>query len=97
MAEISIRTILNSTINGIGAITFGIGSLIFSILFFKISYIPRSISIYGLAASLFVIIGMAMQMAGVSGSIILLIWMSMLLSELKYGFWLFSKGVDNGS
>lgn len=78
----------------IGAISFGIGSLIFNYLFFKSRFVPRFISVFGMVASLLVLFGMILDITTVgNGSIILAIWLIMMVSELMYGFWLPLKGI----
>lgn len=78
----------------IAAIAFAIGSFIFSYLFFKSRFVPRFISIFGMAASILVLLGMILDITTVgNGSVILGIWLIMMVSELMYGFWLPIKGI----
>ena len=80
----------------IAAISFSVGSFIFNFLFYKSRFVPRFISVFGMIASILVLFGMILQITTVGyGSVILYIWITMMISELMYGFWLPIKGIKN--
>lgn len=80
----------------IGAISFSIGSFIFNYLFYRSRFVPRFISVFGMFASILVLFGMILDITTTGyGSVILYIWITMMISELMYGFWLPLKGIKN--
>ena len=78
----------------ISSILFSIGSLIFFYLFYKSKYIPETLSILGIFASVMVtIVGFAMFIFPSHSGIIQLGWIPMFIAEITLGFLLIFKGL----
>jgi hypothetical protein len=78
----------------IGATFFAVGSLCFSYLLLRGRMVPAALAWIGVIASILVVVGLPLQLAGVLGSPITdLMWLPMLLFEVPLGFWLIIKGV----
>ncbi len=88
--------LLNAPGANLGAIFFAIGSLMFSYLFLRGRMIPTWLAWVGLFASIILVIGLPLQLAGfLTGSIVNYVWIPMLVFEVPLGFWLIVKGVRN--
>ena len=73
---------------------FAVGSTLFSYLFLRGRMIPVALAWLGLLASLLLVVGLPLQIAGVlRGSITQLMYLPMLAFEVPLGFWLLFKGV----
>jgi len=73
---------------------FAVGSTLFSYLFLRGRMIPVALAWLGLLASLLLVVGLPLQIAGVlRGSITQLMYLPMLAFEVPLGFWLLIKGV----
>jgi len=86
----------NSQIIGfnISSILFSIGSLIFFYLFLKSKYIPATISVFGIFASVMVtIVGFGILIFPNHSGIIQLGWIPMLIAEIILAYWLLVKGL----
>lgn len=78
----------------ISAILFSIGSLLFFYLFFKSKYIPETISVLGIFASVMVtLIGFAILIFPDRSGVIQLGWIPIFIAEISLGFWLLLKGL----
>jgi hypothetical protein len=78
----------------ISAILFSIGSLIFFYLFFKSTYIPQIISIFGIFASVMVtLVGFAILISPDVTGVIQFGWLPMIIAEITTGVWLLFKGL----
>ena len=79
----------------IGATFFAVGSTIFSWLMLRGRLIPVALAWIGVVASVLLVIGLPLQMAGVaSASVVGYLWLPMALFEIPLGFWLIFKGVS---
>ena len=77
-----------------GATFFAVGSTLFSYLFLRGRTIPVALAGLGVVASVLLVIGLPLQLAGVlRGSITQLMWLPMAAFEIPLGFWLMIKGV----
>jgi uncharacterized protein DUF4386 len=73
---------------------FAVGSTIFSYLLLRGRMIPIPLAWLGLVASVLLMIGLPLQLAGLLvGPITLYIWLPMLAFEVPLAFWLLIKGV----
>jgi Domain of unknown function (DUF4386) len=73
---------------------FAVGSTLFSYLFLRGRMIPVALAWLGLLASLLLVVGLPLQIAGVlRGSITQLMYLPMLAFEVPLGLWLLVKGV----
>jgi Domain of unknown function (DUF4386) len=73
---------------------FAVGSTLFSYLFLRGRMIPVELAWLGLLASLLLVVGLPLQIAGVlRGSITQLMYLPMLAFEVPLGLWLLVKGV----
>ena len=73
---------------------FAVGSTLFSYLFLRGRMIPVALAWLGLLASLLLVVGLPLQIAGVlRGSITQLMYLPMLAFEMPLGLWLLVKGV----
>jgi uncharacterized protein DUF4386 len=78
----------------IGATFFAVGSLCFSYLLLRGRMVPAVLAWIGVVASILVVIGLPLQLAGVLGRPVTdLMWLPMLAFEVPLGFWLIIKGV----
>ena len=78
----------------IGATFFAVGSTIFSWLLLRGRMIPVPLAWLGVLASVLLVIGLPLQLAGfLSGIVTLLMWLPMAAFELTVGPWLLIKGV----
>jgi hypothetical protein len=78
----------------IGATFFAVGSLLFSYLFLRGRMIPAALAWLGVLASVLLVVGLPLQLIGVSGGLIGgLIWLPMLVFEVTLALWLLIKGV----
>jgi hypothetical protein len=79
----------------IGATFFAVGSTIFSWLMLRGRLIPAALAWIGVIASILLVIGLPLQMAGVAkASVVGYLWLPMALFEIPLGFWLIFKGVS---
>ncbi len=77
-----------------GAILFALGSAIFSYLFLRGRSIPVPLAWLGVVASVLLVIGLPLQLAGfLSGRIASFLWIPMAAFEVPLGLWLLIKGV----
>lgn len=73
---------------------FAVGSTLFSYLFLRGRMIPVALAWLGVLASLLLVVGLPLQIAGVlRGSITQLMYLPMLAFEIPLGLWLLIKGV----
>lgn len=78
----------------IGATFFAVGSLCFSYLLLRGRMVPAALAWIGVIASILVVVGLPLQLAGFLGRPITdLMWLPMLLFEVPLGFWLIIRGV----
>jgi len=79
----------------ISATFFAVGSTLFSYLFLRGRLIPVQLAWLGVIASLILVVGLPLQLAGLlGGPIAALMWLPMALFEIPLGFWLIIKGVS---
>ena len=77
------------------AMFFAVGSTLFSYLFLRGRMIPVALAWIGLLASVLLVVGLPLQIAGVlRGSITQLMYLPMLAFEIPLGLWLLIKGVN---
>jgi len=77
----------------VSAIFFAFGSLVFSWLLLRGRMVPIALSWIGLLASIVVVVGLPLELAGIlEGSITQLMWLPMLAFEVPLGIWLIVKG-----
>jgi len=73
---------------------FAVGSMLFSYLFLRGRMIPVTLAWLGVLASVLLVVGLPLQIAGVlRGSITQLMYLPMLAFEISLGLWLLIKGV----
>ena len=73
---------------------FAVGSTLFSYLFLRGRVIPVALAWLGVLASVLLVVGLPLQIAGVlRGSITQLMYLPMLVFEVPLGLWLLIKGV----
>jgi len=73
---------------------FAVGSTLFSYLFLRGRLIPVALAWLGVLASVLLVVGLPLQIAGVlGGSITQLMYLPMLAFEIPLGLWLLIKGV----
>jgi hypothetical protein len=78
----------------ISATFFAVGSTLFSYLLLRGRMVPVALAWLGLIASILVMVGLPLQLAGIlSGPITQLMWLPMLAFEMPLGLWLLIKGV----
>jgi len=78
----------------ISATFFGVGSTIFSWLLLRGRMIPVPLAWLGVAASVLIVVGVPLQLAGfVGGLVTSLMWLPMLAFEVPLALWLLIKGV----
>jgi hypothetical protein len=78
----------------IAAILFAFGSTVFCWLLLRGRMIPVSLAWLGVAASVLLVVGLPLQLAGfVDGPVTQVIWLPMAAFEIPLGFWLLFKGV----
>jgi hypothetical protein len=76
------------------AIFFAMGSTLFSYLLLRGRTIPVPLAWIGVVASLLLVVGLPLQLAGVlSGPVTSYVWIPMLAFEVPLGSWLLIKGV----
>ena len=76
-----------------GATFFAVGSTLFSWLLLRGRMIPTALAWIGVVASVLLVVGLPLQLAGVLyGSFTLLMWIPMLVFEVPLAFWLLIKG-----
>ena len=85
---------------GEGAIYFAVGSLIFSWLLLRGRMIPVALARLGVLASVFLVVILPLQRAGLFGgstnwfgAVTWLMWLPMLMFEVTLALWLITKGV----
>ena len=77
---------------------FAVGSTLFSYLFLRGRMIPVALAWLGVLASVLLVVGLPLQIAGVlRGSITQLMYLPMLAFEIPLGLWLLIKGVATPS
>jgi hypothetical protein len=80
----------------VGAILFAIGSTFFCWLLLRGRMLPRTLAWIGLTASVILVVGLPLQLAGLlPAPLAMLMWMPMLAFEVPGGFWLLIKGVPS--
>jgi len=78
----------------VAATVFAIGSTLFSYLFLRARTIPVSLAWLGVLASVLLVVGLPLQIAGfIEGSVTLFMWIPMALFEVIFALWLLIKGV----
>jgi len=78
----------------IAATAFAIGSTIYSYLFLRARTIPVPLSWLGVVASVLLVVGLPLQMAGfIEGLVTSLMWIPMAVFEVAFALWLLIKGV----
>ena len=78
----------------LGATVFAIGSTLFSYLFLRARTIPVSLGWLGVLASVLLVVGLPLQIAGfIEGPVTLLMWIPMAVFEVVFALWLLIKGV----
>ena len=78
----------------LAATVFAIGSTLFSYLFLRARTIPVSLAWLGVLASVLLVVGLPLQIAGfIEGSVTLFMWIPMALFEVTFALWLLIKGV----
>jgi hypothetical protein len=84
----------------VSAIFFAVGSTLFCWLLLRGRMIPLALAWLGVAASMFLVLVLPLQLAGLFGgqmswssSIAWLVWLPMLIFELALASWLLTKGV----
>jgi hypothetical protein len=93
--QLSVLMNLHSGAYNIGAISFGIASILYFYLLLKSTYIPRVLSALGLFASVLVaIICFGFLIAPQLAKVLQLGWLPMLVAEISVGLWLLFKGVN---
>ena len=78
----------------LSATFFAVGSTLFSWLMLRGRMIPVALAWLGVVASLLLVVGLPLRLAGVlSGPITQLLWLPMAAFEIPLGVWLLVKGV----
>jgi hypothetical protein len=78
----------------VDATLFAIGSTFFCWLLLRGRMLPRALAWTGLVASILLVVGLPLQLAGLLGApLTTLMWMPMLAFEVPAGLWLMTKGV----
>jgi len=78
----------------VSAIFFAVGSLLFTYLLLRGRMIPASLAWLGMFASILLVVGLPLQLAGyLTGPVTGYQWAPMLLFEVPLGLWLLIKGV----
>jgi hypothetical protein len=78
----------------IGATFFAVGSALFSYLFLRGRIIPVQLAWLGVVASVLLVVGLPLQLAGfLSGPITSIMWVPMALFEVHLALWLLIRGV----
>jgi hypothetical protein len=78
----------------VGATLFAIGSTLFCVLLLRGDMIPRPLAWTGVIASVILVVGLPLQLAGwVHAPLTSLMWLPMLAFEVPGGVWLLLKGV----
>jgi len=73
---------------------FAVGSTLFSYLFLRGRMIPVALAWLGVLASVLLVVGLPLQIAGVlAGTITQLIWIPMAVFQIVFALWLLIKGV----
>jgi len=86
--------LLNRPAWNMGAIFFAMGSTLFSYLLLRGKIIPISLAWLGVIASVILLVGLPLELAGVvRGSVTSFLWIPMLIFEVPLGIWLLIKGV----
>jgi hypothetical protein len=76
------------------ATAFAIGSTIYCYLFLRARTIPVPLSWLGVVASVLLVVGLPLQMAGfIEGVVTSLMWIPMAVFEVAFALWLLIKGV----
>ncbi|MFI5284431.1 MAG: DUF4386 domain-containing protein [Candidatus Dormibacterales bacterium] len=71
------------------------GGILWYYLLYKSNYVPRAISLFGLAAVVIALGGIVLEFLGYSVSIF--VFLPLLPFELAIGFWLLVKGINAGA
>ncbi len=78
----------------IGATFFAVGSTLFSWLLLRGRMVPVPLAWLGVVASVLLVVGLPLQLAGAIGSPVTdFMWIPMLMFEVPLGLWLLIKGV----
>ena len=78
----------------VDATLFAIGSTFFCWLLLRGRMLPRALAWTGLVASVILVVGLPLQLAGLlHAPLTMLMWMPMLAFEVPGGLWLLAKGV----
>src|SRR3982751_4030936 len=95
---VSIAGITLAQRNLVAATLFAIGSTFFCWLLLRGRMLPDVLASLGLVASLVLVVGLPLQIAGIlRGTIPQVMWLPMLAFEVPAGFWLLIKGVPHVS
>ena len=79
----------------VSATFFAVGSTVFSYLLVRGRMIPVALAWLGLVASLLLVVGLPLELAGVlRGPVSQFMWLPMLAFEVPLGLWLLVKGVS---
>jgi len=79
----------------IGAIFFGIGSILFFYLFLESAYIPKALSALGFYASVLVpIVSLGCLLSPQHAKMLQFGWLPIALAEISVGLWLLIKGIN---
>jgi hypothetical protein len=77
--------------NWLHMLPFAVGATLFYYLFYKSRYIPRALSLWGLAAALLALVGTTLVLFGVD--VPMFVFIPNLPFELTIGIWLIVKGI----
>jgi hypothetical protein len=78
----------------VSATVFAIGSTLFCYLFLRARTIPVSLAWLGVLASVLLVVGLPLQMAGfIEGTLASVMWIPMAVFEVAFALWLLIKGV----
>ncbi len=78
----------------VSATVFAVGSTLFSYLFLRARTVPVSLAWLGVLASVLLVVGLPLQMAGfLESPVTYLMWIPMAVFEVTFALWLLIKGV----
>ena len=78
----------------VDATLFAIGSTLFCWLLLRGRMLPRALAWTGVIASIILVVGLPLQIAGLLGApLTMLMWMPMLAFEVPGGLWLLARAV----
>jgi hypothetical protein len=88
---------VNAWGTNVGAAFFAVGSLLYSYLLLKARSIPVALSVFGVIASLILIVGVPLQTASgqaTAQGTPAVIWIPMIIFEISTGLWLLVRGAN---